>query len=164
MFSCFEQFNHFKTLKSFLLSRFYCNRMKIMEEIGNDVEESFFFFSLKNILPFYVWPNMSFLQPMLRMYPYPGGHFFLCGNVRGLDSCMVTKMQKNKTNKTRRNGAITHKLRMILIDYCSLNFIVLHKIIVKGTVEDWCKGLMRNARNILLLPWFPLPFFTHYSH
>lgn len=54
---------------------------------------------------------MSFLQPTLRMYLYPGGHFFtlvffLCGNVRGLDSCMVTKMQKNKTNKMKRNGAI----------------------------------------------------------
>lgn len=110
---CLMQFSHFQKtfLKSFLLSGFYWNRMKIMQKIWR----KFFFlslsFSLKNILPFYVWANMSLLHPTLRMYLYPGGHFFavvffLCGNVRGLDSCMVTKMHKNKTNKMRRNGAI----------------------------------------------------------
>lgn len=64
MFSCFEQFNHFRTLKSFLLSRFYCNRMKIMEEIGNDVEESFFFFFFKKY----------FTVLCLTEYEFPAAH------------------------------------------------------------------------------------------
>ena len=52
--------------------------------------------------------SKTFLQPMLRMYPYPGGHRLLSGKVRGLDSLATMKAHRRRTKIMKRNGAITY--------------------------------------------------------